>query len=86
MKEAEIEAEGGVASLTIREQCLESAVFPVPSLDEHEHGEWRRVGGESERASERERERAREREREARARGECNLFYRDVGEGSTRFD
>ena len=76
MKEAEIEAEGGVASLTIREQCLESAVFPVPSLDEHEHGEWRRVGGESER----------EREREARARGECNLFYRDVGEGSTRFD
>ena len=65
MKEAEIEAEGGVASLTIREQCLESAVFPVPSLDEHEHGEWRRVGGESERAS----ERASESERE-RARGE----------------
>lgn len=83
MKEAEIEAEGGVASLTIREQCLESAVFPVPSLDEHEHGEWRRVGGESERASESESESERAR---ARARGECNLFYRDVGEGSTRFD
>lgn len=31
MKEAEIEAEGGVASLTIREQCLESDVLSVLS-------------------------------------------------------
>lgn len=76
MKEAEIEAEGGVASNDPRTMFGIRCPFrPIPSLNEREH-----VGRRG-RTCEEKREGGRERET-----GERNLFYRDVGEGSTRFD